>query len=237
MDDDRFEREHGNLLAELKATRGPCPDVETLGDLMNDRGPNGLRAATARHVELCPACREIVEAGTVEGIPSDDAAWERARQRLDDRPAPWRRRVTVGKPFARWAMMAAALLVAGLGLGYWLVGHEPGPSRAISETRGGSIRVLGPAGTVTGVEAFEWKGPPVDRPTRLEIRRLPADEPVLDIAVEDGRYEPPSGILRPGQRYRWRVRILGEGDGTIAETPWIDFEIAPDGEAQAPRPD
>ncbi len=65
-----------------KITRGACPSIGHLKDLLAERLPAGERARLTAHLELCPVCQH-----RVEGLSMGHNSWPGLARKLSARPA------------------------------------------------------------------------------------------------------------------------------------------------------
>ena len=165
-----------------------CPNLASVGALIDDELPDAERAATLRHIDACAACRKELEnlrdlRSIFDIVQAEPSVKPRVLAALPRRvPAPrfLRARISLPLPVA-----AAILIVFGLSIfGNAYLGLNQG-----SETRGGSgsgsVEVRNPqAGASSSSPAIDQAGKEGSRPSAgahgnsVDARRAPSRESV-----------------------------------------------------------
>lgn len=230
MDEERFEREHGERLDALRAARGDCPPTEQLLDWLEGELAGDEAAGIERHLTLCSACGEIAARAREDELPVDDVAWQRTARRLDERRAPWRR--VAPQMSAGWVAAAAAAVIAAVVLLY-----RPGEEAtlappAVSTTRDAEIAPIAPRGEVDEVVEFLWRGIPAPVRYRVEVAASGAPAEPMGVLWHDvtaeTRLVPDAslgGVAEPGRLLRWRIVVLDEEGVELSRSDWVEFRI------------
>lgn len=236
--------ENPDLLARAVA-RGPnCPPVERLAEAVLGEIHSDERQALEAHAAGCPACGSewaLAHAFALAGV-GEEAGVERVLASLSAKPAGGGRlldfrssprRAARGSATSAWQRGAvAALLVAGLGLGYLTVRGgvppDPGVPPGDDVVRATGFALGAPAGALEAA------------PSRLEFEALPGAQRYRVELLDVGGnafwtalvLAPPGELdgearaqLRPRARYGWRVVALGAGGEEIARSPVQEFTL------------
>ena len=248
-----------------------CPSLEELVSWVEMELNQGVPTSeitgqtatvTVDHLKICPACAHEVRAArlalsghapsaSAEQIGArlrespawcDQASAEQANSNNSARSAG--RLLSFPRRFASVLPLAAAVALAAIGIAIWLNPAPSLPTPGDVVTRGSTVNVSRPIGTVPAAPTlFEWEST-LDIEEYHVVLKNVRQEILFECAVRSSPESTSCSLgesvrLEPWVRYSWQVsglRSPGTGDGTesttgqkheVAKSPWITFTVEP----------
>ena len=199
MNDQRLRAAYAAALDRRRpGSRESCPRPEELQALAEGRAPVADRLVLLDHVTACAPCHEDL------GLLRAAAAGQ---------PSPW------ASP--AWWGLAAAGLVAVVGLGWWALPRDRG---AVMRGGGAVLELVAPGPAVSaGRVTFAWR--PVAGASAYDVTVLPAGtEPIAAATTQDTVFTPARAF--PAGSYEWSVRALLP-DGRVVPSATRRLTITP----------
>ena len=194
-----------------------------------DEGGEGERSRVLGHLAACDTCRREYADLVRDAEPSGEAeslATEAVAAGMDAYPSAHPRAARNRSVVWAASGLAAAVLVGSALILITPPPHGDPPNEDL--LRGEEIRIVAPAGTVSGPIAFQWSSPL--RSTRFRVWVHDAGGAVVHSAIStEERLQPPPEVqsrLRPGQAYKWEVEAFDAAGERIARSREQDFTLA-----------